>query len=118
MPRLISPISSANETALTFRQAKVARVSFSPYAAPSSSSTDIFNPGSSQYDIPLKDSTHQHWDDQGKAVGFVPNPNFIFAPKPKVHEVTSLPLRDSKDEEDVDNALETGSPSHRFPPGL
>jgi len=101
--------------ALTFRQAKVARVSFSPYGAPSSSTTDVFNSGSSQYDIPLKETNHQHWDDQGKAIGFVPNPNIIFAPKPKVYEV---PLCDSTDEEDVDNALGTGSPSHRLPPGL
>ena len=63
------------------------------------SSTEVFNPRSSDSDIPLtnqSDIRYQQWDRQGKAIGYVPDPktNFIFTPKPRVTNASFLPARD------------------------
>jgi len=51
-----------------------------------SPSMDVFNPGSSQHALSRGQVPYQQWDDQGKAIGYAPDPKFIVMPKPRLHK--------------------------------
>lgn len=74
------------------RQGKLERADFTPYgnSTNDSSNSVIFNPQSSETDIPLNPSDapydgaapHQQWDKHGRAVGFTGDPR-VHAPQPQ-----------------------------------
>lgn len=81
------------------RQAKLQRAEHSPYSNEGFSSTiDVFQPNTSDSDIPLtishQDSHYQKWDRHGKAVGYAADPSIIHTPKPQVANPTSRYPRD------------------------
>ena len=91
----------------SFSQGKLARSDFSPYLHGPSSGTseDVFNPINSDSDIPLTitnpENTHyQQWDKQGKAVGYVGDPQVIHTPKPRAGGAAFLPSKLAKDVEE------------------
>jgi hypothetical protein len=88
------------------RQGKLARSDFSPYLHGSLSATsDVFNPTISDFDIPLTTNRatphYQQWDKQGRAVGYVGDPQIIHTPKPQVGSAASfLPSKLARDAEE------------------
>jgi hypothetical protein len=74
---------------LLHRQAKLARVDFSPYNNSTVLDSSVtFNPGDSETDIPLKPtgsahgkSHYQRWDKHGRAVSYDRDPR-LYAPQP------------------------------------
>jgi len=76
------------------RQTKSDRIALLTHLAPSSS-LDVFNPNGLHSDVSLTQMPHQQWDDHGRAVGYVPDPRFIFMPKPRL-QTSPFPTSDEE----------------------
>ncbi|KAF8966148.1 snare associated Golgi protein-domain-containing protein [Flammula alnicola] len=83
------------------RQAKLIR-GISPYQHGGDvAGEDVFNPNSSDSDIPLTANLNQQWDRRGHAVGYVGDPNLnVHAPKPRLNNAAFLPLNNPRDVEE------------------
>lgn len=87
------------------RQAKLERAGFIPYG--SSNDSGVFNPHASDSNIPLNPSTdlpysaapYQHWDTDGRAIGFAGDPRLL-APQPQ-HAPARMRMYRSGEEEVV-----------------
>jgi hypothetical protein len=78
-----------------------------------SASVDVFSPENN--DISLTQMSHQQWDDQGKAVGYSPDPKVIAMPQPRLQQRSFSFHAGDEEQGNPDSEADTDT---MYPPGL
>lgn len=94
------------------RKIKLDRIAL--LADPSASaSVDVFSPENN--DISLTQMSHQQWDDQGKVVGYSPDPKVIAMPQPRLQQRSFSFHAGDEEQGNPDSEADTDT---MYPPGL